>query len=101
MGKGKASSISALATMETLLLDYLDSKFLFAVTHCVDGLIHLKTDFADLKNPQVERSITCTIKNDGSLNVRIFGWHLYDANYVYKYLPHELREGAKFINRVH
>ncbi len=98
---GKAPSISALATMETLLMDHLDPRFRFDITHCPDGSICLKTDFIDLKNPEAERSIMCTIQDDGSLNIQLVGWRLYDPNYVHKYLPHELREGAKFINGVH
>ena len=100
-GKGWAPSIHALSVLKRLLTEYL-SVGPFEITPQLDGSICLKTQLLDYVHPERYHSITCTIEEDGSLRLQLVGipQHICrEGRDVY--LPHELREGAKFLNNIH
>ena len=98
-GKGIAPSLQALAVMKILLIDYLEAGLRFGITPQLNGSIELKTNFFDYINPKIERSITCIIREDGSLHLRLVGIpRRRDESITYK--PHELSECAQLLNYI-
>lgn len=98
-GKGVAPSLQALAVMKVLLFDYLEAGLRFGITPQLDGSIELKTNFFDYINPKTERSITCVIRGDGSLHLRLVGIpRRPDTSIIYQ--PHELFECAQLLNHI-